>query len=116
MFRDGNLRIPSPTTGTRISEPQHCRSQPIPSDHRVYSDLTFNTPFNARDTQFKVKMTRLLPLNTIAAEAPMTAKKGEYSGLVEDILLALQDTKTKDRKGGRLQSRRLKCLSRSILG
>lgn len=31
----------------------------------------------------------LLPLNTIAAEAPITAKKGEYSGLSEDIL---QDT------------------------
>jgi len=33
-------------------------------------------------------MTCILPLNTIAAEAPITAKKGEYSGLEADILLA----------------------------
>lgn len=90
MCRDGNLRIPSSTTGTRLSEPQHRQSAPftdtrsIARDHRVYSGFSFNETF----TEFKVKMTRLLPLNTIAAEAPITAKKGEYSGLEADILLA----------------------------
>lgn len=90
MCRDGNLRIPSPTTGTRLSEPQHHQSAPvtgnrsIPGDHRVYSGFSFNKAF----TELKVNMTRLLPLNTIAAEAPITAKKGEYSGLEADILLA----------------------------
>lgn len=30
-----------------------------------------------------------LPLKTMAAEAPITAKKGEYSGLPSDDILAL---------------------------
>lgn len=35
-------------------------------------------------------MNRLLPLKTIAADAPITAKNGEYSGLSADILQMLQ--------------------------
>lgn len=87
MCRDGNLRIPSPTTGNtaqRAATPR--RSQPLDQSRAsqpIYSGCTFNKALN---TKFKVKMTRLLPLNTIAAEAPITAKKGEYCGA--DILLA----------------------------
>lgn len=101
-------------TAQRAATPPVCPAHRHPIDHRVYSGFSFNKAL----TEFKVKMTRLLPLNTIAAEAPITAKKGEYSGLEADILLFwhVQDTKTKDRKGRRLQSRRLRFQRRSILG
>ncbi len=71
-------------------------------NHRILLTLKLQlvypgcTPIKALDvtdtTQFKGKTTRLLPLNTIAAEAPITAKKGEYRGLWADILLARSET------------------------
>lgn len=87
MCRDGNLRIPSPTTGNTAQ-----RAATIDNQHRIYSGYTFNKAFKVTGTQFKVKMTRLLPLNTIAAEAPITAKNGEYWGFWADILLARSES------------------------
>lgn len=80
---------PSLTTGNVHGSATPRRSQPLES---LYSDYTFSQAFRVMQTQFKGKMRRILPLNTIAAEAPITAKKGAYWGLWADMLLARSDT------------------------
>jgi len=115
MCRDGNLRIPSPTTGTRLSVPQHHRSAPF-TDTRSIITFTLGFYLIKHSLNLRLKWRVSYHWTPLLLRHPSLRRRVSTRGSRQTFFWRVQDTKTKDRRGRRLQSRRLGFQRRSILG